>query len=105
MMYDEAVGPDGVFPFLGPSDLNSFDGPLGSDWSALYVCAIFYDIAFEAGLGFDKANRLFWKSISLINDSSYLPMKDFGEKILEAARFFWPDPRPGRTARSRPSAA
>ena len=100
MMYDEAVGPNGVFPFQGPADLNSSDGPLSADWACLYVAAIFYDIAFEAGLGFDKANRLFWKSISLINDSTNLPMKDFGGKILESARFFWPDPRPGRAGKS-----
>ena len=101
MMFDEAnTSRDGVFPYTYPSGLGSDDGPVSSDLSGLYIAAIFYDIANEAGLGIHKADLLIWKSISLTTGSP-LSMRTYGATIQEAARLLWPDTRPGRAGKSR----
>ena len=101
MMFDEANGSkDGVFPYSVPSNLSTDDGPVTSDLAALYVAALFYDIAHEAGLGLHKADLIFWKSLSLVTNAASFTMRDFGGKIQEAARDLWPDPRSGRTGLS-----
>ena len=51
---------------------------MASDLASLYVAAIFYDIANEAGLGVHKADLLIWKTISLITDNVNFPMRAFG---------------------------
>lgn len=104
MMFDEAnTTRDGVFPFAAPSTVSSSgsDGPLSSDLACLYVAAIFYDLANDAGLGVHKADLLIWKTISLITNNVTFPMRAFGAKVQEAARALWPDPRPGRAGLSR----
>ena len=98
MMFDETnYTEDGVFPFQSPTGIVSFDGPVASDLAALYVAAIFYDIANESGLGLHKTDFLFWKTISVItNAPNNYTMRQFGTSIQQAARLLWPDPRPGR---------
>jgi hypothetical protein len=95
MMFKETqTDRNGVFPFVRPNDTYTFnfiDGPIGSDLSAMYIAAIFYDISVEAGLGDDKADQLIWKTISIIDDRLYLPMRMFGRKVQDAARQLWPD--------------
>ena len=102
MMFDEAnLTKDGVFPFTPPAGTSSADGPVASDLAAMYVAAIFYDIANEAGLGLYKADLLFWKTISIItNAPDNYSMRQFGADMQQAARALWPDPRPGRTGLS-----
>ena len=101
MMFDEAnTSRDGVFPFTSPSGKNNLDGPVGSDFSALFIAAIFYDIAYEAGLDAHKADLLMWKSISLITNNATFPMRAYGATVQQAARALWPDPRPGRSGLS-----
>ena len=79
MMFDEAnTSRDGVFPFVWPTGFNSNFGPVGSDLSALYIGAIFYDVANEAGLGLPKADLLIWKTISLISNNVTFPMRGRG---------------------------
>lgn len=102
MMFDEAnTTKDGVFPYVHPSTTTSDDGPVGSDLACLYIAAIFYDIANDAGLGFHKADLLIWKTISLITNNVTFPMRAFGATVQEAARALWPDLRPGRAGLSR----
>jgi hypothetical protein len=97
MMFDEAnTSSDGLFPFSSPSTLSNADGPVGVQTAAFYIAAILYDIANEAGLGVYKADQLIWKSISLITNNTYYPMRSFGATIQEAARALWPDLRTGR---------
>ena len=110
MMFDEAnTTRDGVFPYSWPTyakpqpeavPFTSNDGPTGSDLSALFIAAIFYDIAYEAGLGAHKADLLMWKSISLITNNTNFPMRAYGATVQQAARALWPDPRPGRAGLS-----
>ena len=101
MMFDEAnTTKDGVFPFSIPNNFTIMDGPASSDLASLYIAAIFYDIAFEAGLGLHKADLLIWKTISLADNYTNFPMRAFGGKMQQAARALWPDPRPGRTGLS-----
>lgn len=97
-MHDEAVNNgDGVFPFIFyPAGVGQHDGPLGSDWAALYFAAIFYDIAHEAGMGVHKADLLFWKTLSLITDTNSFniyTMRMFGSNVMDATRALWPDGR------------
>jgi hypothetical protein len=98
MMYDDNnffhsgnFSVPGVFPFDQPSGITGFHGPSGSDLSAMYVGAVFYDIASEAGLGIHKADLLIWKTVSWIDNVTNFPMRTFGAKIQEAARMLWPD--------------
>ncbi|MBI3851121.1 MAG: hypothetical protein HY298_12725 [Verrucomicrobia bacterium] len=110
MMFDEAnTSHDGVFPYLWPANVATDpvsvafsidDGPAVSDLAALYIAAIFYDLAHEAGLGLHKTDLLIWKTISLITDNVNFPMRALGGKVQEAARALWPDPRPGRAGLS-----
>jgi hypothetical protein len=94
MMFDEAnTTKDGVFPFVHPAGMNSEYGPVGSDLSALYIAAIFYDIAYEAGLGAHKADLILWKTVSVITNSSYFPMRAFGAAVQQATHALWPDGR------------
>ncbi len=95
MYYKGSPDHEGIFPFRHPQGLTPADGPTTSDLSSLYFAAIFYDIANEAGLGVHKADLLFWKTFSLIDDASYFPMEVFGAKVQEAARLLWPDPKRG----------
>jgi hypothetical protein len=89
-----------IFPFAWPSYIQRFGGPTGSDLAAMYFAANFYDIAHEAGLGAHKSDLLIWKSISLITNSTYCPVRLFGEYVQRAARELWADPRPGRAGKS-----
>ena len=91
---NKAKPPPQAVPF------NSNDGPLGSDLAALFIAAIFYDIAYEAGLGAHKADLLMWKRISLITNNTNFPMRAYGATVQQAARALWPDPRPGRAGLS-----
>jgi hypothetical protein len=98
MMYDDNnnfsqgnFSVPGVFPFEQPFGFDGFNGPEGSDLSALFVAAVFYDIAHEAGLGIHKSDLLIWKTISLIDVVTNFPMRTFGAKIQEASRLLWPD--------------
>ena len=104
MMFDEAnTSKDGVFPYTTPTWISTSgnDGPNGSDLACLYIAAIFYDLANDAGLGMHKADLLIWKTLSLITNNVTFPMRAFGAKVQEAARALWPDPRPGRAGLSR----
>lgn len=64
--------------------------------SGMYIAALFYDISHEVGLGDEKADKLFWKTLSLLNPSQPVSMTTFGSLIQQAARALWPDTRPGR---------
>lgn len=78
---------DGTFPFMKNPAMDPIDGPELADLAAFYFAAIFYDIANEAGLGNRKANMIFWKLFSLIDDSKRndLSMREFGDLVLQAA--------------------
>lgn len=97
MMFDpDQTTRDSVFPFEVPvygdgTPFDEVDGPVGVDLAAMYIAAIFYDISNEAGLGDVKANKLYWRTIYTINDSYHLNMNQYGEKIMQAVRFLWPD--------------
>lgn len=97
MMFDpDLTNQDSVFPFNMPSysDGTSFDGvdgPTNSDIAAMYFAAIFYDISNEAGLGDVKANQIFWRTLYTIDDAFNLNMNAYGEKVMDAVRFLWPD--------------
>jgi hypothetical protein len=84
---------DGSFPFRNPPGFGEFDGPTGSDLSSMYFGAIFYDIAYEAGIGVHKADLILWKAISLIDSTSTLSMEEFGQKVIDATHALWPDDR------------
>ena len=73
---------------------------MASDLASLYIAAVLYDIANEAGLGLHKTDLLIWKTISLVTDNVNFPMRAFGAKVQEAARALWPDSRPGRAGLS-----
>jgi hypothetical protein len=81
----------GVFPFKHSFGFEGIDGPQGADLAAMFIAAVFYDIANEAGLGIHKSDLLIWKTISLIDNITNFPMRTFGAKIQEAARLLWPD--------------
>jgi len=94
MMFDEVqVDKNGVFPYSLPTVnyvFDDIDGPGGSDLAAGFFAAVFYDISHEAGLGDQKADLLAWKTISLINNRDYFPMREFGSTVIQAARLLWP---------------
>ncbi len=93
MMFDEAdLSQNGVFPYSVPLGVTLFDGPNGGDLAGLFVSAVFYDIAYEVGLGAYKTDQLFWKTISLIDNMQTFTMRTFGAKIQLAARMLWPQP-------------
>jgi hypothetical protein len=84
---------DGVFPFSMPGNLLNVDGPVPDQMSAMYIAAIFYDIANEAGLGVYKADQIFWKSISTITNNQTFTLKDLGATVQAATHALWPDDR------------
>jgi len=92
MMYDEAntTKNGNVFPFVRPLGSTDADGPTGADLAGMYIGAVFFDIANEAGLGIDKTNLLIWKTISLVTNNSTFAMRDFGTTVQNAARQLWP---------------
>jgi hypothetical protein len=83
---------DGVFPYSLPTGYVAGQGPSDLDLSSLFIGAIFYDIANEAGLGIYKTDQLAWKLLTLINDPNNFTFQAFGQKIQEAARALWPMP-------------
>lgn len=92
MMFDAAdASQNGVFPFSLPSNFQA--GPTGSELGSLYLDAVFYDIAYEAGLGAYKTDQLYWQTISEI-DNQNISMTVFGEKIMTAARKMFPSSTP-----------
>lgn len=93
MMFNETqTDLNGVFPYSYPSGFTTLDGPQQEDLASFYITAVLYDIAHEAGLGGYKTDQLIWKSISLINDMDYMPMRLWGQTMQQAARELWPDP-------------
>lgn len=92
MHFDETVtsGWNRTFPFKTPLNYDGYSGPGGSDLSAYYVAAIFHDLAFKAGLGIYQANRIAWKTISLVDDMDKMPMRRIGQLIQQAARELFP---------------
>ena len=104
MINETQIDAQGVFPFRRPFFVNPDygydydyefrDGPNGSDLAAMFFAALYYDIANEAGLGGRKADMLIWKSISLVDDANNLSMREYGSKVLEAARLLWPSDTP-----------
>ncbi|MCW5559175.1 MAG: hypothetical protein KIT22_15265, partial [Verrucomicrobiae bacterium] len=106
-MFDESnnSNSNGLFPFASPGNIFNgvfvYSGPGGSDLSCLYLAAIYYDLAVDAGLGLRKADLAAWKTISLITNNQGLLMRDYGALLQEAARQLWPDTRPGRAGLSR----
>jgi hypothetical protein len=91
MMFDEQnTSKDGVFPFSTPAGITNMDGPVASDLAALFIAAVFYDVAFEAGLGVEKTDKIIWKTISLIQDNIEFPMRALGRAIQDATHALWP---------------
>lgn len=95
MMFDEGDNSkSGVFPFyFAPAGLTNLDGPVSSDIAALFIAAVFYDIAHEAGLGLHKTDLIVWKTLSLITDGENFTMRSLGQKIQEATHELWSDGR------------
>lgn len=91
MMFDELnTTRNMVFPFTAPALIVGSEGPINADLAAVYIGAIFYDIANRAGLGDRKADLLLWKTISLIDHIDTLPMREWGQLVLTAAGALWP---------------
>ena len=84
---------DGVFPFSLPSGFSNLQGPTGADLAGMFIGAVFYDIANEAGLGGYKADQIAWKTISLITNNTNFTIKDFGTTVQAATHDLWPDDR------------
>lgn len=95
---DSELEANGVFPFQVPTLFDGL-GPGSTELSAIFFSAVFYDIAQRAGLGDKKADKLFWKTISIIGtpegvgNSQSHSMNDFGENVMRASRLLWPDLR------------
>lgn len=88
---DGSVNRNYFFPFYSAGYGQQWTQFLGSDLAGTFIAAIFYDIAHRAGLGSQRADMLFWKSVSLIDRTDNMPMRRYGQLIQEAARKLWPD--------------
>lgn len=87
-----------LFPYKVRSGVgtNHF-GPQNGSLGGMFVAAIFYDISLEVGLGDEKADLLFWKTMSLIDPSQVISMTTFGQMIQQAARALWPSSTAGQS--------
>jgi len=95
MMFDETqTDKNGVFPFSWPSATSAPHGPIADDQAGLFFAAVFYDIAYEAGLGAHKTSQLLWKTLSLISNTQQFTMRDFGTTVILASRELWPTDQP-----------
>jgi hypothetical protein len=86
LLYDGSFShPRTTFPFRKPPQFfnggGQYDGPAGSDWSALFFAGLFYDLSKEAGLGDRNADLLFWKTVSMIENPTQLSMNQFGQNL------------------------
>jgi hypothetical protein len=87
----------GVFPFSIPAGFSGgATGPAGAQLAGMFIGAVFYDIANEAGLGVYKAHQIAWKMISLITNNRIFTLKDFGATVQAATHTMWPDDRYGQ---------
>lgn len=94
MMYEQGNNSgDQVFPFDNayPGQLTQEDGPRLSDAGSLYFAAVFYDLELEAGLGWQRANLLFFKTLSEVTNTQQISMSQFGNLVMHSARLLWPD--------------
>ncbi len=103
LLYDSSLShPRTTFPFKKPPQFfngaGQYDGPAGSDLSALFFAGLFYDLSKEAGLGDRNADLLFWKTVSMIDNPTQLSMNQFGQKVLDAAAVLFPES--GNTGKS-----
>lgn len=94
MMFDETnTSAAGVFPFSYPAWAQTNSVPSNTELAAMYMAALYYDIANDAGLGLYNTDLLIWKTISLITNVAYLPIRSYGSTIQQAADALWPDGR------------
>ncbi len=65
-------------------------GPKNAALAGMFVAGVFYDISKEAGLGAEKSDKIFWKTMSLIDPGQPMNMTQFAATVQQAARALFP---------------
>ncbi len=65
-------------------------GPTNAALGGMFIGALFYDISKEVGLGDAQTDKLFWKTMSLLDPSQAIDMTTFAIRVQQAARALWP---------------
>ncbi|MEM7807140.1 MAG: dockerin type I domain-containing protein [Planctomycetota bacterium] len=95
MMFDENnTSGDQIYPYDNslPFGLTDDDYPDGTDRMGLFLSAMWWEMANDAGLGDETVDKIVWKTLSLLPDVDMYAMRQFGDLMLTAAAELFPDP-------------